>query len=113
VPAPAHEHQDAATTKSGTAPPANVTHVVKVTHLTLDLIHTSNSPCHQLWSVSCAVDKQCSSSRQSLLSWDAMQHHGDDDGDDASAEHAAGGGTVVVHKHSIFAYVSPVASAVT
>jgi hypothetical protein len=35
-----------------------------------------------------------------------LQHHGDDDGDDASAEHAAGDGTVVVHKHSIFAYVS-------
>ena len=45
-------------------------------------------------------------SRQSMLSWAAMQHHGDDDGDDAAAEHAAGGGTVVVHEHSIFAYVS-------
>ena len=52
-------------------------------------------------------------SRQPTLYRGATQHHGDNDGDDASAEHAAGGGTVVVHEHSIFAYVSPAAVADT
>lgn len=37
-----------------------------------------------------------------------VHHHGDNDGDDAAAVHAAAaaGGAVVMHEHSIFAYVS-------
>ena len=57
VPAPAHEHQDAATTKSGTVPPANTTHVVKVTQLAACLL----TICHQIdqhRGLSSCLDKQ-------------------------------------------------------